>query len=146
MKSNMMKLSVLIAVFMAFLISGNGWAGKGAETHKGFITIEGMVTGVSEDTCSVTVEDTYTVYGLGPVSYWDRMEVDRLGVGDRVIIDAYYCTDLEDGEEPRYVAISVSIWTEGDDGTWSYNTIIQLRDDEDLLPLWRSLTRSGQSE
>ncbi len=47
---------------------------------------EGTVVSIGSGTGMViaTAEDNATVYGIGPVRYWDSLDVDRPAVGDVV--------------------------------------------------------------
>lgn len=125
---------VLVAVLMTFLASEAAWAGMGSNLNKTVVTIEGTVTAVSRDTCSITVDAETVVEGIGPESYWIEQGIDLPAVDEYVIIKAYTC--LED----KLVAIEVTICT--DASQTSCETII-LRD-EYYLPLWRGGAQTGQ--
>ena len=64
----------------------------------------------------------YTVWGLGPNSYWD--DIAKPIGGDDVTITIVNCGD----EEPRYVAITIILEDQ---------TTIELRDPTTCSPLWR---------
>jgi hypothetical protein len=71
-----------------------------------------------------TSDGIVTVYGKGPVWYWEQQGVEFPEVGEWVSIEAYEIT-FSDGTT-KLVAMSIDI---GDEG-------IELRD-EDGTPLWR---------
>lgn len=64
------------------------------------------------------------VYGIGPVSYWEQIRVERPTVGETIIVTGY--TVNYDGIE-RNIATVVTI----------YEEIVPLRDLETGIPLWR---------
>jgi len=72
---------------------------------------------------AVITGDEYTVWGLGPNSYWDDF-AEPIG-DDGVTITIVNCG----GEEPRYVAITIILVDQ---------TTIELRDPTTCSPLWRS--------
>ena len=72
-----------------------------------------------------------TIYGIGPVRYWDELGVDRLLVEDTITVSGYnviYSTDTEGTEVSRNIA--VTIITAG-------GVEVSLRDLETGAPLWR---------
>ncbi len=72
-----------------------------------------------------TDEGMITVYGIGPLRYWDAIEVDRPTVGEEVTVDARQVV-FSDGSE-KTIAVSLTI---GEDS-------VELRDAETCIPLWR---------
>jgi hypothetical protein len=74
-----------------------------------------------------TGDEIITVYGKGPVWYWEQEVVDPLEVGESVSIEAYQIT-FSDGTT-KFVAVSIDIGADG-------SVDIYLRD-EDGTPLWR---------
>ncbi|MBU0968180.1 MAG: hypothetical protein KKA54_17585 [Proteobacteria bacterium] len=142
LKNGIGKLVVFVAVLMTFLAAEAAWAGKGDNCNKTLVTIAGIVTDVSRDTCSITVDDAtlglVTVYGIGPASYWLEQGVDLPSIDEKVSIDAYICETL------KYVAIEVEICTVPSDPTVEpVCESITLRD-EDYLPAWRGGAQTGQ--
>ena len=96
---------------IAGTVVSSGVAGSGLEIDEG----DGTIT---------------TVYGMGPLSYWESLEVAKPTVGETVAIDALEVT-FSDGST-RLIAVSLTI----DD------TFITLRTDDG--PAWRGLNKKGQ--
>ena len=121
---------------MPKVINGNG-AGDGTGPIHDIlsgeeVTISGTVyhigpygEGLQIDTGNEETEDIVTVYGIGPLRYWDSLEIDHPIVGDAVTVNGMTIA-FSDGST-KTVAMSIII---GDD-------TIQLRDNETGLPLWR---------
>jgi len=86
---------------------------------------EGTVAsiGFGQGMVIATADGTVTVYGIGPVRYWNKLDVDRPVAGDVVSVSGYTVTFL--GAE-RNIAMSITI-----DGT-----TVQLRDPDTAKPLW----------
>ena len=99
------------------------------------VTISGTVVDAGVSTAQGMRIDTgsevVTVYGIGPIRYWNSLEIARPDVGDQVEIDANTVT-FSDGTK-KDIAITVTI---GD-------VQVDLRDD-DCIPLWRG-GRDGQA-
>lgn len=76
-----------------------------------------------------TGTETVTVYGLGPIWYWESQGLSYPAVGENVKIDGMEIT-LSDGTT-RKVATSVSIG----------GTTVTLRDAQTGYPAWRSQSR-----
>ena len=141
----MKKISIAVVALM-FLVMGLGtaFAGKGpnGNCNNGAgiflvypstpVSIEGTV--VSYTRGSGMLVDTgagqETVYGIGPVRYWDSQGMDRPEIGETVIIDA---RSVEFPVDVKIIAVSITI--EGQ--------TIQLRDPDSGSPLWRS-NREGK--
>ncbi|MBE0617008.1 MAG: hypothetical protein IH608_03650 [Proteobacteria bacterium] len=127
----------LIAGVLAALLLAAGpalAAGKGVGPGDGSGPIhsfeEAEYTGVVDQylegmgmTLCKALSDCITVYGVGPVSYWESVGVDRPAVGEEVTV-TYYARTYD--EESRNIATSITV---GED-------IVYLRD-EDGTPLWR---------
>ncbi len=84
--------------------------------------IAGSGLSVDEDNGVIT-----TVYGMGPLSFWESIEVAKPTVGESVAIDALSVTFSDD--TTRLIAVSLTI----DD------TFITLRTDDG--PAWRGLNK-----
>lgn len=143
----MKKISIAVVALM-FVVMGLGtaFAGKGpnGNCNNGIgiflvypstpVTIEGTV--VSYTMGSGMLVDTgagqETVYGIGPVWYWDSQGMDRPDIGESVIIDA---RSVEFPVGVKIIAVSITV--EGQ--------TIQLRDTDSGSPLWRS-NRAGKRE
>jgi len=137
-------LALVFGLFCATLTwAGNG-NGQGLGMRDGSMlnqdlsnttTITGTVvsTGVAGSGLVIDEGDGIitTVYGMGPSSYWDSLEVAKPTVGEEVEIDALEIT-FSDGST-RLIAVSLTI----DD------TFITLRAD-DGRPAWRGLMQKGQ--
>lgn len=72
----------------------------------------------------VTDTSTETLYGLGPMWYWERNDMDRPEIGETVTIQAETVTI---GSVTKKVIISITI---------NGQTLV-LRDSATCLPLWR---------
>ncbi|MEZ4524749.1 MAG: hypothetical protein R2941_02365 [Desulfobacterales bacterium] len=92
------------------------------------VTVTGTVSEIQNYRQGVQIDtgtETVTVYGLGPVWYWEQLDADYPAVGDTISVSAYNVT-LSDGSV-KTVAASVSVGEE----------TIALRDADTGLPLWR---------
>jgi hypothetical protein len=150
-----MALAVLMSAGSSYAGNGNGGGNKGGQKHNGGqdnstctrannagisqyilggtpFVYEGTVVSIGSGLGMViaTAEGNVIVYGIGPVHYWDTLEVDRPSVGD-VITASGYTVDYSGVE--RNVAMSLTI-----DGTE-----VQLRDPETAKPLWAG-SRKGR--
>ncbi|MEW6519778.1 MAG: hypothetical protein AB1461_10225 [Thermodesulfobacteriota bacterium] len=67
-------------------------------------TIAPNGSGAKAKTFIACTDETVTIYGLGPVAYWESYAIDYPAVGDYVTVAA----DYRDCEE-RYVAYSMEI-------------------------------------
>jgi hypothetical protein len=96
------------------------------------VTIEGTVVSFTKGLGMVVDAGAglKTVYGIGPVRYWDSQGMDRPDIGESVIIDA---RSVEFPVGVKIIAVSITI--EGQ--------TIQLRDTDSGSPLWRS-NRGGK--
>jgi hypothetical protein len=73
----------------------------------------------------ITTEDgEETLYGLGPLWYWDCKEIPRLEVGDMIEVSGY---TVEYNNIERNIVASITI---GDE-------TLELRDSETGVPLWK---------
>ncbi len=92
------------------------------------VTVTGTVSEIQNYGQGVQIDtgtETVTVYGLGPIRYWEQLDADYPAVGDTISVSAYNVT-LSDGSA-RTIAASVSIGEE----------TVALRDADTGLPLWR---------
>lgn len=150
-KTFVLSLAVLtVLATMAF--SGESWAGKGnggsgagataSQTGAGTctgamlnailtgvpVTITGTVQSVDYYGQGIVIDTgagtTVTVYGIGPIWYWDSLGVARPTVGDTVIVSAYEVT-FSDGTT-KLIAVSIDI----------NGATVTLRDTSTGLPLW----------
>jgi hypothetical protein len=71
-----------------------------------------------------TADGNVTVYGIGPVRYWESVGAERPAVGDEVAVSGY---SVDFNGELRNIAMAITV-----DGT-----AVQLRDPDTALPLWR---------
>lgn len=139
---------VLMVLFLSagFGLAGNGNGGGGGGTSGGgtgpiHSILEGTPFTITGDVVSIVAgggveivdeEDMIiTIYGIGPVRYWDGLGVDRLLVDDTITVGGYnviYSTDTDGTEVSRNIA--VTIITDG-------GVEVPLRDLETGEPLWR---------
>lgn len=92
------------------------------------ITISGVVTNVGTMGQGLSIDTGYgivTVYGIGPVGYWNSIGIARPQVGETIHVNGYEVT-FSDGTT-KIIATSIEI-----DGNE-----IQLRDSTTGSPLWR---------
>lgn len=135
-----MALSLLVLVPAAF--AGNGMGqGRGAGDGTGPVhsildglpvVVEGTVVALGTRGNGIEIDtgiDTITVYGLGPVAFWDAAGMVKPQIGEDILVNGYEIT-LSDGST-RIIAASVVIG--GDE--------IVLRDPETGAPLWRGPNR-----
>jgi hypothetical protein len=140
-KMSIILLAVIFGVMgPAFAGNGNGGKGIGPGNGTGPIhdilsgtpfTISGtIVTMVPGQGVEIAATDgmTYTVYGLGPVWYWENQGVDRPAVGDTVEVTGFI---VNYNGEIRYIATTVTI----------YGNTVLLRDATTGTPLWRSFNK-----
>ncbi|MEA1921681.1 MAG: hypothetical protein U9N63_03415 [Pseudomonadota bacterium] len=101
-------------------------------------TIEGVVTDAGISGSGLIVDngtELITVYGMGPLGFWNSIEVLKPAFGDKVEIDTVEVT-LSDGTS-RLIAVSLTIIVaDGEDIT------VDLRD-EDGRPAWRGINKQG---
>ena len=130
-------------------MAGNGYGGSmgGAKTNNNTgtsmyvdiceseeIIISGIVSEANLYTGQgIVIDGTETVSGIGPLRYWDSLDVSRPAVGDNVEINARTVT-FSDGST-KNIATSIT-FVDGD------NTV-ELRDAE-CLPNWRGGRGTGQ--
>lgn len=100
------------------------------------VTISGTVSSIFPcgDAIQITNEDgeTFTICGIGPAFYWEELGITRPAVEDTITVNGAVIT-FSDGST-KTVAISIAI---GDQ-------LVQLRDPETGLPLWRRNPDNGQ--
>lgn len=99
------------------------------------VSIIGTVSDIGEFGEGLTIDagtEMVSVYGIGPLFYWEELGIDRPTVGDTITVNGAVVT-FSDGST-KTVAISIAI---GDQ-------LVQLRDPETGLPLWRRNPANGQ--
>jgi len=126
--------SSVIVLMVFFLSAGIGLAGTGNGTgpihdisagtpftYEGDVSYpvpgQGLLLALSDGT-------NVTIYGIGPVRYWESLGVDRPAVGDTVKADGYA---VDYNGEVRNIAMSITVGTD----------TVQLRDPDTGVPLWR---------
>ena len=129
----------MIALMVLFLSAGLGLAGnangQGAGDGTGPLndilsgedfTYSGVVMEILADGGFVITTDNgnVTIYGIGPIKFWESISITRPAVGDLVTVFGY--TVDYDGVD-RNIAFTIEV---GED-------TVQLRDFETGLPLWR---------
>lgn len=98
------------------------------------VIISGMVSKANLYTGEgIVIDGTETVFGIGPLRYWDSLEVSRPAVGNNVEINARIVT-FSDGST-KNIATSITF-------SDSENTV-ELRD-ADCLPNWRGGRGNGK--
>ena len=141
----------MIVLMVFFLSAGLGFAGNGKGSGNGSgngtgpihdilagepFVYSGDVIGCTQGQGIEIATDTETedgnvvIYGIGPVRYWDSLEVIRPDVGDTIEVSGYV---VDYNGEFRNIAMEITI-----DGT-----IVQLRDSETGVPLWRDGNRKS---
>ena len=127
----------MAALLVLFVGMGLGFAGNGQGAGDGTGPIHDILSG-TEFTYTGTVvgivpgqgmevaleSENVTLYGIGPIWYWEAQEVDRPIAGE-VITATGYTVDFNG--ELRNIVMTMTV----DDIT------IQLRDAETGVPLWR---------
>jgi len=96
------------------------------------VTVSGTVSEIQNYRQGVQIDngtETVTVYGIGPVWYWEQLAVDYPAVGDTLSISAYKVT-FSDGSV-KTIAASATIGEE----------TVALRDADTGAPLWRGQGR-----
>lgn len=133
-----MKRSVFVTfIAMSFLMASIGMT-VGAQGQNGqglmlnildgtpFSYVGTVITvGVPGDGMVIATDsENITIFGLGPLFYWERLGVDRPVIGDVVEVEGYA---VDFNGEIRNIAMNMTI-----DGVF-----IQLRDPETGRPLWK---------
>jgi len=121
-----------------------------AEVVSYLYTIEGTITSmtgeglvIDEATVNGETEQGVHVYGMGPAAYWALEEVAFPGVGDKVLIEAYY-------KNGKYVAASIDNITQDKfielrEVVSDSAVVSDIEEDIHLIPLW-SNSRKLSSE
>ena len=127
MENSFKRLFVILVLVMTFIMVQTAWSGI---LDVGDIT---EITGIFYE-CQAgegfkvdTGEEIISIYGMGPASYWESVEVEFPQVGELVTIWAFEIT-FSDGTT-KLVAKEVDLGADG-------SVDIELRDD-DGTPLWR---------
>jgi hypothetical protein len=155
MKKTFILSLAILTVLATMAFSGESWAGKGGGAGAGYaasqtganctgamlnailsgvpVTITGTVQSVGYYGQGIVIDTgagtTVTVYGIGPVWYWDSLGVARPAVGDTVTVSAYEVT-FSDGTT-KLIAVSIDI----------NGAAVTLRDTSTGLPLWAGSNR-----
>ncbi len=100
-------------------------------TIEGTVYDVGSFEGLKIDTGDKTLgeEGIITVYGLGPVSFWEAKDVDRPVIGDMVSVVVRKITFTD--KTFKYILMSLTYTVPEPEVT------IQLRDELTGCPLWR---------
>jgi hypothetical protein len=130
--------ALLFAILIAAATSVPGWTARGPgdgtcsalDIFDGVpVTIAGTVASIKYSGQGMEIDtgtEIVTVYGIGPISFWDDMGIARPEVGEYLVIEGYEVT-FSDGST-KIIAYSVTI---GD-------TTVTLRDEETGAPVWRN--------
>ena len=92
------------------------------------VTISGIVTNLGTRGQGMSIDtgtEVVTIYGIGPVRYWEKLNVARPQIGESVEVQGYKVT-FSDGSS-KIIATTIKI-----DGSE-----IQLRAPDTGAPLWR---------
>ncbi len=129
---------VLMAVLLSvgFALAGNGQGGKGSGAGNGTGPIHDIYAGTpftyagdvvemvtGQGLLLATTDGNVTIYGIGPVRYWELVGVDRPVVGDALTVTGYA---VDYNGEMRNIATTITVGSE----------TIDLRD-AGGAPLWR---------
>jgi len=140
MKGKCAVFAVLIALISLFTLLGDGHAKqqRGAENaclnvlEGTLVPFEGTVVDIGPHGNGLILETTtgsVVILGLGPLWYWEKNEVDRPEVGEKITGFAYA---VSFSDVTRYIVASITIGK----GTAAEETIT-LRDPDTGCPLWR---------
>ena len=139
---------VLMVLFLSagFGLAGNGNAGSGIGGGGGggigdgtgpiHSILEGTPFTITGDVVSIVLGEgvdlstdsgDVTIYGIGPVRYWDSEDVDvpRPGVGETITVTGY---TVDYNGVSRNIAMEIAV--EG-------GVTVELRDPDTGVPLWR---------
>lgn len=144
------RIAVAAFVFSLCLVGNQAMAGNnyGMGKASGGVSHEGRGLGLYADICAgqeIVIEgivseaefytgqgikidvgdDVKTVYGIGPLRYWDSLDISRPVVGDYVVVTAREVA-FSDGTI-KNIAISIAFDT---------GVVVDLRD-ENCIPNWR---------
>ncbi|MEA2060511.1 MAG: hypothetical protein U9P10_08415 [Thermodesulfobacteriota bacterium] len=146
----MKKITLVITALTAFIFfvtvpaafAGNG-NGPGDGTGPLYTIMDGIpmeVSGVVADINTsgngISIEtgsEIVTVYGMGPVFFWDAAGIAKPAMGEAITVNGYEIA-LSDG---TFKIIAMSVVLGGEE--------IVLRDPETGAPLWRGTKGSGNS-
>ena len=140
MKVKCAVLAVFITLVSLFTLMGDGYAKqqRGSENAclnvlEGTpVTLVGTVADIGPHGNGLVLETNtgkVVVFGLGPVWYWEKYDLDRPDVGEAITVFAY---TLSFSDTTRYIAASITIG----EGTTAEEKIT-LRDPDTGCPLWR---------
>ncbi len=126
-------LTTLLALFTAPALvaaygHGTGTCPLADSVDSTPVAIEGMVTAIGTPGTGMSVDtgdEVLTVYGIGPVWFWNKIGVARPEIGEQVSVSGFEVT-LSDGST-RIIATEITV---GD-------ATITLRDAETGIPAWR---------
>ncbi len=133
-------------VIFVLLATGAAWAGLGMGAGGGAGPANDIFAGIPVDISGTVVTigisghpyqiDTGTevvsVYGFGPLKFWNSLGVASPAVGENIMLEAYEVT-FSDGSS-RIIAFSVTV----------ENDTVVLRDSDTGVPLWRGNTLGGR--
>ena len=97
------------------ILSGTAFTYTG--TVVGIVPGQGMVVDVGTD-------ENVTLYGIGPIWYWESQGVDRPSVGESIEATGY---TVDFNDIPRDIVMTMTV----------AGSTIDLRDTESGAPLWR---------
>ncbi len=126
-----MKKTIILAYFFVLALMINNVYAKNLDQcalvlNGVSVEISGIVAAVpAGDGLKVDIgTEVVTVYGLGPIWYWNDIGVDRPTIGDQVEIDARIVVFSDGTEKTIMMTIEVN------------GTLVELRDPVTGCPLW----------
>jgi WD40 repeat protein len=134
-------LSLVLATGAGAALAGNGsgaadGTGPMHDIYSGICdTVSGTLAEVTYNGSGYILDtgsDTLTLYGMGPVSYWDALGVALPQVGET--LDAEVCWVTFSDTTTKAIATAVTL---------SDGTLVELRDASTGQPLWRGTSGSG---
>lgn len=134
-------LSLFVMAPVAFAGNGNGvgnGTGPVCSLFEGVpVEISGIVASIGTSGSGIGIDngvETVTVYGLGPVFFWDAAGIARPEIGEEITVNGYEIA-LSDGTF-KIIAGSVILGEEE----------LVLRDPETGAPLWRGPKGKGNGK
>ena len=146
MKNIKFKVIVTLTALSFFIAAPSVFAGNGKGPGNGTgpiynitdgapVQVTGIVANIGTRGSGIGIDtgsEIITVFGMGPLAFWDASNIAKPEIGEEIIVNGYEIT-LSDGSA-RIIAESVIIGGQE----------LILRDSESGLPLWRGGFGKGQ--
>lgn len=144
--NNRKSLITLYLTAVLFLIAApSAFAGHGQGSMDGTgpvinitdgtpVQVAGIVADIGTPGAGMAVDtgtEIISVFGIGPVRFWDSLNIARPQIGEQVVVNGYEVT-LSDGST-RIIATDITV----------NDTTISLRDADTGTPAWRGTGGSG---